>query len=245
MKILTLNTWQERGPWQARWDVTLAELTALLPDFVCFQELFNREWALELQKRACFNTLLFPKGPSGLVIYSRWPAKSWGEVELPKSPLEEYRRYALWSEFERGGAEFFLVNTHLSWKSEDSQSRLKQADALLNLLKKKAGGKEVVIAGDLNATPPSPEIRRLTWDGKCIDIFHRLHQLEEKFTWDNRNPYAAGSEHKMPDRRVDFILTQNAGRLFGNPVFCDLVFTKPGENGVFASDHFGMLAEFK
>ena len=245
MKILTFNTWQERGPWKERWEVAFKELEHLRPDFACFQELFNAEWALKVRKRLGLHTLLFPKSPAGLTLYARPHARSWGMVELAKSRLEEYRRFALWSEFKVKGSRLVIVNTHLSWKLEDGASRLKQVEGILDLLKEKAEGAEAIVTGDLNAPPHSPEIRKLTWEGKFKDIFRSLNPNEERFTWDNRNAYAGGAEHKMPDRRIDYILTRNAGPILGKPSFCDLVFTKPGAKGVWASDHFGILAEFK
>lgn len=246
MKILTLNTWQERGPWQERWELTFKEMGRLRPDFVCLQELFNPEWALEIQKRTGLNTLLFPKEPCGLVVLANEPAQAWGMAELAHSPLEEYQRFALWSEFEVRQERFVLINTHLSWQLEDGASRLTQAEGMLQLLEeKKAEEMEIVLCGDLNAPPHSPEVRKLTWDGKFRDVFHRLHPSEEKYTWDNRNPYAGGAEHKMPDRRIDYILVRNGKAIFKTPAFCDLVFTKPGGRGIFASDHFGVFAEFE
>jgi endonuclease/exonuclease/phosphatase family metal-dependent hydrolase len=245
MKIVTFNTWQECGPWQERWEVAFKELEKLRPDFACFQELFNPDFALEVQKRLGFSALLFPKEHAGLVVYANQPALSWGVVQLAQSPLEEYGRYALWSEFEVKGVRLLLVNTHLSWKLEDGESRVKQADDLLRLVEKQGKETETLLCGDLNAPPHTLEIRRLLWDGKFRDVFHRLHQLEEKYTWDNRNPYAGGAHHKMPDRRIDYILARNWERILGNPTFCDLVFTKPNAKGVFASDHFGVLTEFE
>ena len=49
MKILTLNTWQERGPWQLRWKVISQGIAEYQPDLIGFQEVFNPDWAQEVK----------------------------------------------------------------------------------------------------------------------------------------------------------------------------------------------------
>ncbi len=245
MKVLTLNTWQELGPWQERWEVTLRGLEQFEPEILAFQELFNRSWALEVQKRTGLPTLIFPEEPAGLVVLSRYPATAWGVSQLSQSPLEEYFRYLLWVELKVRGAPLFFFNTHLSWKLEDGATRRKQVGEVLELIQAKAGEREVVLVGDLNAPPDSPEIQRLILEGKFVDLFHEFHPQEAGFSWDNRNPYAGNSEHKMPNRRIDYVLARRSGALLKKPSRCDLVFTSPNRKGFWASDHFGVVAGFE
>ena len=245
MKILTLNTWQERGPWEERWEITLEGIQEFQPDLVAFQELFNHDWAGEIQKRTAFKTLIFPQEYCGLVLYSHFAVKSWGIIRLSQSPLEEYFRYSLWAELQREGASLFIFNTHLSWKLEDGATRQRQVEEILHLIQEKAGEKESVLVGDLNAPPHSPEIQGLIRKGQFCDCFAKLHPQESGFSWNNRNPYAAGAGHDLPDRRIDYILALGAGRHLRNLVSCDLIFTEPNAQGVWASDHAGLLAEFR
>lgn len=245
MKILTLNSWQEKGPWRERWEVTFAGLEQFLPDIACFQELFNQEWAQEVRKRTSFKTLLFPQEPCGLVLCTNYAVKSWGAVTLPKSPLEDYFRYALWAELSVKGKKLFLFNTHLSWMLEDGASRRKQTEELLKLVREKAGREGSILVGDLNAPRESPEIDGFIEQGQFRDLFFEKHPKESAFTWNNQNPYAAAAFHKLPDRRIDFILARHSSPLLENLVSCDLVFTRPHREGVWASDHSGVLAEFR
>lgn len=245
LKILTLNTWQERGPWQERWKIILRGIEDFRPDIVAFQELFNISWAQEIQKQTGYPTLLFPKEYCGLALYTDFTVKSWGVVTLPKSPLEDYSRYALWDELDLKGQKLFVFNTHLSWLLEDGESRKKQATEILALIHKKASQAEVFLVGDLNSTRPSEEIGGLIAKGGFRDLFFEKHGHESGFTWDNRNPYVASAEHKLPDRRIDFILIRSSGPLLKHLVSCERVFTEPNAKGIWASDHFGVLAEFK
>lgn len=245
MKILTLNTWQESGDWQKRWEVTLEGLRRLKPEIAVFQELFSRTWAAEVQKQSGFGTLLFPKEPCGLVLYANVSAPTWGVIRLAQSPLEEYGRYAMWAELKMKGGALTVFNTHLSWKPEDGETRGKQVRELLQLVQEKAEGTESILTGDLNAPPTSPEIQWFLHEGKFRDLFEVAHPGEAGFSWDNRNPYAGGSHHKLPDRRIDYILTRGPGPLLKDYASCNLVFTQPNPKGIWASDHYGLLAEFK
>lgn len=244
MKILTLNTWQERGSWKERWEVILQGLADSRPTMVCFQELFNAQWAGHVQKQTGYASLLFPEEPSGLVVYSDLPVASWGVCTLTPSPLEDYGRYALWAKIRAGQHTFHLFNTHLSWQLEDGASRRRQLEELLALIASKASDGESILVGDLNAPPDSPEIRWFLKEGEFRDLFHELHPGVPGFTWDNRNVYAGAAHHKMPDRRIDQVLVRGSGPVAKHLVSCDLVFTKPRGDGVWASDHFGVLAEF-
>lgn len=245
MKILTLNTWQERGPWRERWDVILERLFKLRPQIAAFQELFNPCWAQEVQKLTGFSTLLFPREGCGLVIYTEYAVTSWGVERLVQSPLEEYSRYVLWAEICLPQGKFFLMNAHLSWKMEDGMTRRKQAGEIVEFMERKNAKADWVLVGDLNSPPDSEEIRWLIKNGHFRDLFKETHPEEGIYTWDNRNPYAASSGHKMPDRRIDYLLVRGSGPIFENLKSCDLVFTKPTLQGIWASDHYGVMAEFQ
>jgi len=245
MKVLTLNTWQERGPWKERWSITFSGIKQFLPDIACFQELFNGDWTETVKKETAFKNFIFPKEPCGLVLYTNYDVKSFGVVTLTKSPLEDYFRYALWVELGVKGKKLFVFNTHLSWMPEDGTSRKKQTEELLQLIEKKAGSEEILLMGDLNAPPDSPEISTLIKQGKFRDLFSEKQPKEPGFTWDNKNPYAGGAFHKLPNRRIDFILARNTGPLLKHLISCDRVFTEPDPKGIWASDHFGLLTELE
>ncbi len=245
MKIFSLNTWQERGDWEKRWDVTLDGLARFKPDIVGFQELFNGGWTAQVQKRTGFPNVLYKDESCGLVLFTHFPVKAWGVEMLSQSPLEEYYRYVLWAELEVKKKKLFVFNTHFSWMLQDGETRTKQAEEVLQLLLQIAAKEEVVLMGDLNAAHHSPEITGFIYRGEFSDLFAQKHHLDSGFTWDNRNPYVASAEHRLPDRRIDFILTRGTGPLLKDLVSCEIVLTKPNSKGFWASDHYGVLAEFK
>src|SRR3989338_7816751 len=114
MKILTLNTWQERGPWKKRWEIILKGLQDFAPDIVAFQEVFSRDWAEEVKHRAGFDSLVFPEQPGGLVLLSRFPVvERECRTLATQSPTEDYKRYVLYAKLETDSQSFAVFNTHL------------------------------------------------------------------------------------------------------------------------------------
>jgi endonuclease/exonuclease/phosphatase family metal-dependent hydrolase len=245
MKMLTLNTWGESGPWKERWEVILKGLDVHAPDVVAFQELFNTDWCKEFSKRASYPFAVFPgSSSSGLVFLSRLPIQENRLYTMKrKSPYETYGRYALWAMLKWGNRPVHFFNTHLSWKLEDQATRRAQAEELCKWIKTKVEGGEVVLMGDMNATPDSEEITWFLNESGLVDAYGYLHPNETGFSWDNRNRFAGSHTPSLPDRRIDFIFVKGE-RLVESLAECRLVFTECDPRGIFASDHFGVLAEF-
>lgn len=245
MRILTLNTWQENGPWRERWEIIFKGLKEMNPDIVGFQEVFNPAWAAEIQKRTGYPTLAFPKEPGGLLLLSRFPLARTACLTLKaKSPVEAYLRYVLFAEFKTEKGPLAVFNTHWSWQLMDSAVRQKQAGEFLEFCRSSAPDAESVAMGDFNSTAWTPEIRLLKEAG-WVDTFDTLYPKAPGLTWDNANPYAVSSNHPMPDRRIDFIKTFHASKIAGPLEDVRVVYTHPDEAGHFASDHYGVLATFK
>src|SRR3989339_204252 len=97
MKVLTLNTWQEKGPWRERWKLILKGLKEYDADIAGFQEVFNMEWAEEMRRRSGYSYLAVSGQHSGLVFLSRFkPVEQECLVMKTRSPTEDYQRYAFW-----------------------------------------------------------------------------------------------------------------------------------------------------
>lgn len=241
MKILTLNTWQERGPWKERWEIIFECLREFAPDIVAFQEVFNRTWAEEVQRRAGYPFLVFPEEPGGLMFLSRYPVKDSACLTMAaQAPSEEYKRYALYARLEADSREVAVFNTHLSWRTPETEIRQAQVGELLDFVRSRAGKMPNFATGDFNASPDTKEIYRMMLEGGFIDLYGVKNPADPGLTWDNRNPFAAGSSIKMPDRRIDFIFMQGVSITKVGSV--QRVLTEP-VNGIYASDHFGVLVE--
>jgi len=245
VRVLTLNTWQERGPWRERWEVIFGGLHALQPGLVFFQEVFNTDWIQTVTDRTLWPSAVHVEPASGLALFSQYPLLDSGSFVLKgQSDLEDYRRYLLFGKFKTEAGIFFAFNTHLSWRLEDSEVRAAQTKEIAGLVRDIAGTDECLIAGDFNAVAWSPEIKLLTREKGFLDVYQTLNAEAAGLTWTHDNFYTREGRHPLPDRRIDYIFSYQAGQLFAEPKTARVVLELPDSRGILASDHYGVFAEF-
>ncbi|OQA57425.1 MAG: Endonuclease/Exonuclease/phosphatase family protein [Candidatus Omnitrophica bacterium ADurb.Bin277] len=243
MKILTLNTWQERGPWLERWELIFHGLKVYDADIVGFQEVFNMDWAEEARERSGYPYLAVSGQHSGLIFFSKFKPVEEECIFLPKSPNEDYNRYAFYTRFDTGKEGLAAFNTHLSWKKEDDQVRGSQVRGLVEFIDRKAGAAPAVAMGDFNTAPGTDPIKFLTGQAGWRDTFALANPGQAGLTWDYRNPYAEMERDKMAERRIDYIFVTREAGPFKGIRLSRVVFDKPA-GGVWPSDHLGVLTEF-
>lgn len=247
MRILTLNTWHNNGPWLQRRDALIQGIVRYAPDILLFQELFDADWSKELRARLGYPHLVLTEcAHSGLVVLSKLPPHGDQLYRMnTKSPFENYWRYALWAELSDGVHRVKIFNTHLSWELEDCATREAQVRELLSFIRNHLDRSEdafTIVAGDFNSTPDSAAMTWFLGRSALIDTYGTLHPGTAGFTWNSRNLFAQNHRPVLPDRRIDYILAD--ARLAKNLKRCEIVFDTPDALGMFASDHFGVLAEF-
>lgn len=139
-----------------------------------------------------------------------------------------YPRMVSWGLFERqaDGLRFHLFNTHLPYRPEDADARLRAAALIVERIADMEG--PVILVGDFNDTPGSAVHRRLT---------AALHDAWERAP---RREGPAGTFHGFggtPAARIDWVLSRGlqaqAARTLAEPV-----------DGRHVSDHFPVLVEF-
>ena len=245
MKVLSLNTWQERGPWRERWDLILKGLKECDADIVGFQEVFNMEWAAEVRGRSGYPYLAVSGEHSGLVFLSKFkPLEQECLIMKTKSLTEDYLRYGFYVQVKAGKEKLALFNTHLSWKADEHEVRMKQTQELIAFTKAKSGGSPAVIMGDFNMAPHTVPVAFLRETEKWVDTFAAANPGQAGLTWDYKNPFAALEKEKMAERRIDYIFIREKTGAFSAVCSSKLVFTEPSAAGVYPSDHFGVLTEF-
>jgi len=101
----------------------------------------------------------------------------------------------------------------------------------------KARGRPAVVMGDLNAEPDSPPIRFLTGqeelrgrEAEFLDCWTAAHPGEKGFTYASWEPV----------RRIDYVLGLD---IHPNTVRAEVV-GDDGKDGVYPSDHMGIVVEF-
>ena len=241
MKIVTLNTWGMSGPYETRWDYLLEELQRIQPDVICFQEVFEPTLVRKIEE--CFQFSGVASHEAGLVILTRFSISSHQDLKYQtKSPLEEYERHALSASLTTQSGPLLVVNTHLAWKPEDEKTRLNQVKELIAAVEKKES--HALLAGDFNDTPESKPVKTIKAAG-FIDLFESLHPDERGLTWDNKNPFMKEHAIKLPDRRIDFLFAHKKLLANTSPLKCEVVFNLPDKNGIYPSDHYGVVVDLE
>jgi endonuclease/exonuclease/phosphatase family metal-dependent hydrolase len=142
----------------------------------------------------------------------------------------------------------------------DADSRMRSVELMLRQLNGPYGDKPSIVLGDFNACSSQPEIRRLRTGSNLLDAAE-IAGVGSALTWDperNTNirfsvqPVDASGDSLPPSgllsawydgrpRTIDHIFLNRSWKS-SDVEAAHIVLDKP-ENGLFASDHYGVLAE--
>ncbi len=264
VRVATLNLWARHGSWDERRSVLVDGFHELRPDVVAFQE------AKKTDDYDQVGDLLGPhfhvvhqSGRSadgvGATIASRWPLGEVREMDLHVTPRLESTPGWIGSVVV---AEIFapdpigpllFVHHKPSWQWGFEHERELQAVAAARFVEEllEERSMHVVLAGDFDAVPEAASVR--FWSGKqalsgtsvCYrDAWESIHPREPGHTFTPRNPLVAGGEMPLElGRRIDYILVRCIEH---GPTLevsaCARIFAEPVD-GVWASDHFGVVAD--
>jgi endonuclease/exonuclease/phosphatase family metal-dependent hydrolase len=141
--------------------------------------------------------------------------------------------------------------THLHWRLAGGLARERQVVAV-DEAARALGPPETlhVLGGDFNAAPDTDEIRFLV--GRHTLSSRRTywqdawaaHHLEERgWTWARRNPLSDALAWLERDRRIDYLFVSPQSPDGRGLVKSAQVVLDAPENGVWPSDHFGVMAD--
>ncbi len=272
LKVLSLNVWNDQGPWSRRAELIREWIERLEPDLIGFQEVLlggppeaKLDQLGELVGSLGFHTdyvpsFSLPDRPAlefGNAIASRWPISAREALELPDRGDWE-KRSALCCSIESPHGRLTFSNTHLHWRFEHGHVREKQVAALADQVDRLApkGGFPPIVVGDFNAEPDSDEIRFMQGlhaidraSVAFLDAWRVAGDVDqsgeagEGITWSNRNDYARIEFE--PRRRIDYIFVGLPGRAgLGWVERCEVVCDE-ARDGVWPTDHFGVYAELR
>lgn len=260
--LATLNLWGENGPHERRLDLIAEELERLVPDVLALQEVREVPGQLVNQAETLARRLghahafapstTWGGGVEGLAILSRFPILESRHRRLPHATDSEGRiMLSARLDGPRGG--LWVHTTHLSYRQNEGQLREDQVVALDEEVTAciVTSGEPQILAGDFNTVPESDEIRWLcgltSLGGRRVfyqDAWATMHPTEPGVTWARENPFRARMNWLRSDRRLDYIFV-TAARRDGRGTVRDarLVFNRPDPDGIYPSDHYGLLAE--
>jgi endonuclease/exonuclease/phosphatase family metal-dependent hydrolase len=260
LRVLTINVWGDQPPLERRMALLAEGIAALAPDVVGLQEVQDRPGlpnqaqalAAVVGMNAVFTpAVAFRGGHEGLALLSRLPLVAQEARPLPHATADE-ARVVLSAGFDAGAASPVWVHTtHLNYRLHHGQQREDQVMAVEAAVAARPDAVPQIVMGDFNARPDADEIRWMTGlhtlGGRRVcfqDAWARVHPGEPGWTWAAANPQTRSLAFLQLDRRLDYIFVTSErrdGR--GRIVDCRIVFDTPGADGVYASDHFGVMAD--
>jgi endonuclease/exonuclease/phosphatase family metal-dependent hydrolase len=259
LRIATLNIWNRGGPWEERLLSIRAALAAEDVDVIGLQEVISIEGfdqAALIAEGLGYHVVHGRHSGAGTALgnalLSRFRVVSAQALDLPAEG-ENQERCLLHAELEAPFGKLPVFVTHLDWRLDEGHVRELQvraaSDAITRLCP--AGGDfPPILVGDFNAEPDADEIRflrGLTSLGGRRRVYYAdafgLSGQGPGATFARRNPFAAVM--REPDRRIDYVFVRepdHRGR--GEPIEAHVAFDVPHQ-GVFASDHFGVVANLR
>lgn len=262
LRFVTLNLWGENGPHERRLDLIGAELERLAPDVVALQEVREVPGKLSNQAEILARRLRqhhvfaaateWGGGSEGLAVVSRLAVRQSAQRRLPHATDIE-GRIVLSVELDGPRGALWIHTTHLSYREHEGNLREDQVMALDAEVTARAPQPELpqVLMGDFNAVPESDEIRWLcgltTLGGRRVfyqDAWATARPGEPGITWARANPFRARMNWLRADRRLDYVFV-TAPRRDGRGTIraSRVIFDRPDGDGVFPSDHFGVMAD--
>jgi endonuclease/exonuclease/phosphatase family metal-dependent hydrolase len=264
VRILNWNLLHARKDNDRRLEVVARALAAEQPDVVALQEV-SQSWFLKRANRAkVLATRLgfawsyratngIPKiWEEGLAVLAKRPIVRTARRRLDGSrPRPLNARQVLIGETRlHDGTPFAVASVHLSFPESGEVENLEQALDAADLLSREAlaRGIPAVLVGDLNAPAAALSIRALTTgeilggDAPFVDAWAAAG-LGSGITSTPTNPYTDAPAD--PAQRIDYVLVLQGTRPVATPVAARVIGDRPTEEGIYGSDHFGLVVDLE
>jgi endonuclease/exonuclease/phosphatase family metal-dependent hydrolase len=260
-----MNIFGRRADWTARRRLLREAVRRLDPDLLALQEAVvtdDHDQVADVvggEMHLLHQRAREPGGPGdvepgqGISIASRWPIASAEEIALDVTPRTAgFASGTIVASIEVPGpiGPLLFVNHLPDWQLAHERERELQAVRVAARIEALVAerSRHVVLVGDQDADPSAASIRfwtgRRSLEGTSVcyrDAWESARPREAGETFSPRNPLLADPD--WPFRRIDYVLVRCGEH--GGPglriASCDLVLDR-AEEGVWASDHFGVSA---
>lgn len=266
MRIVTWNTWWCFGPWRERQPPLVAAIASQRPDVVLLQETWADQAGAvaEACGLAVVGIETGPFHPLGIdgtaaghqmgnaVLADPARARPVGTAILPSGDDLAHRAGVAVAWAGAGGSEILAVATHLNHIAPNHAVRQRQLDRLGAWLGQVWPAGPVVLGGDLNLTPYSPEYS-LAVAPRWVDLWAHTRPDHPGSTLDPANPRFSDTDWmderngpgRPPGVRFDYLLARRrpAGQAGDTGLSATAIELIGGAEHGWPSDHLGLCAD--
>ncbi|MEO6103753.1 MAG: endonuclease/exonuclease/phosphatase family protein [Pseudoxanthomonas sp.] len=238
LKVATLNLYHDKDDWPRRRVQIVEEFRRRQPDVIALQEVIQREglanqaeWLAGQLGYAWHFVSTDPASKPmryGNAILTRHPILLRGEQRL--RPLDDSRTAGLLRIDLEGHAVNVYV-THLHWTDQGGAIRTQQVADLVRYIAATSQNIPSIVAGDFNSSADSPELGALR--AGFVDAYGSQHPDADPV-----NSSTLNLKYFAP-KRIDHVFYQ---RSEFNPISSQIIFSHADADGIWASDHYGVLA---
>jgi len=267
LRVLTANIWNYAAPYEIRMQLLRAQIAALDPDLIGFQEAGwkpgEQHQVKQLLAGMHYHIDHEAEGTDAeqtrlldVAVASRWPIKRRAVKRLPGSGKVLAVEVA--APIPTGSLVLMSTFGTNRWQFDKARARELDAVALDAFVRTFCDpqGFPPIIAGDFDATPDSGSIRFLTGRQSLqnrsthyYDAWEAAANPSQGYTWTTDNAYAKKTTELIwrlsnHHRRIDYVFlgSPHHYRTYGAVVSAKVVLNKPqGDN--WPSDHLGVLVE--
>jgi endonuclease/exonuclease/phosphatase family metal-dependent hydrolase len=265
VRVATWNLWWRFGPWEERRDAIATVLADAQPDLCGLQEVWagrGEHQAAQLAERLGMHwTWTASPAPErwqrrigdpamqiGNAILSRWPITEQASQPLPADD----GRVVLFARVQAPTGPLPFFTTQLTSTIGQSAVRCQQVADLCRFVATRTDpGFPPVVTGDLNAEPDADEVRLLGGHKTApvvpglvlVDAWSYADPMTPGWTWDRRNPHVAATGE--PSARIDYVLVGLPTATGAGRVRLVRLIGDRAVDGVWPSDHAGVLAELQ
>jgi endonuclease/exonuclease/phosphatase family metal-dependent hydrolase len=256
-KLLTINTWKCDGAYTARLALLVQQIRVLSPDVILLQEVFRtldnqfntiRYLVNHLNLHSSFlpmrRNIRTVEGQqkdsfSGMACLSKHPIHYTEVVKLPSNEADGGRVGQL-IKIKIQENYYLFGNIHLSFLRDSDALKMNQLDVMLERMATHTAAKAYFLGGDMNSVPTSATIQHL--------LLHPLFRIRDTYlaVGNQDNGFTILSEENPAiGKRIDYIFSLSRETVPHLPILDSTVTLNQSENGIFPSDHFGVMTTFK
>jgi endonuclease/exonuclease/phosphatase family metal-dependent hydrolase len=259
LRVLTMNVYGPANPdWDRRHRLVARTLRQLDPDVVALQEVPIGPRLSTILDPGYFTTDFSASSEDGVggTLATRWPHEL--VTEIDQHVTERSREVLPWTattvvELSTPLGPLVVAHHKPSWPFPYELEREQQAVLAARAVEEHIGdrGVHAVVLGDFDATPDSASMLflrgRRSVDGMSVcyqDAWEYVHPGDPGYTFDLANPLVrTGEVSTGVTRKIDHVLIRSGKH---GPTLlvddCRRVLDRPVD-GVWASDHYGVLAD--